>query len=169
MSDYSNTNDVLINEALPKESLPQGLNVLTILTFIGCGFYLLVSIATPWLTNFSLKMMDKAASGGGDISEAKLADIEKSRALLELTKANMIPLIAIGLIGIALCFWGALMMRKYKKDGFWIYVAGQIIPIVGSFALLGAKQFNGISSYIGFVIPIVFIVLYSLQRKYLSK
>jgi hypothetical protein len=169
MTDYNSTNDILTNEALPKASLPQSLNVLTILTFIGCGFYLLASLATPWITNFSLKMMDKASSGGTDISEAKLADLEKSRALLELTKANMIPLIAIGLIGVGLCFWGALMMRKYKKEGFWIYVAGQIIPIVGSFALLGNKQFNGISSYIGFLIPIVFIVLYSLQRKYLIK
>jgi hypothetical protein len=169
MTDYNNTNDVLTNEALPKATLPQGLNVLTILTFIGCAFYALATLATPWLMNFSLKMMDKAASGSADLSQAKVAELEQSRALIELTKANMIPLLAIGLIGIGLCFAGALMMRKYKKDGFWIYVAGQIIPLVGSFALLGTKQFTGVTSYIGLIFPIVFIVLYSLQRKHLTK
>jgi hypothetical protein len=113
MTDYNNANDVLTNEALPKASLPKGLNVLTILTFIGCGFYTIISLVTPWLMNFSLKMMDKAASSsGGDLSEAKVAEMEKSRAIIELTKANMIPLLAIGIIGIGLCFAGALMMRK---------------------------------------------------------
>jgi len=36
-------------------------------------------------------------------------------------------------------------------------------------ALLGMAQFTGATSYIMFLIPVVFIILYSMQRKYLVK
>ncbi len=95
--------------------------------------------------------------------------MEKQRAVIEMTQSNMLPLLLVGGLGIILCFVGALMMRKLKKDGFWIYVAGQLLPIIGSFALLGMAQFTGITSYAMFIIPIVFIALYAGQRKYLVR
>lgn len=167
MTDYKNTPDVLKNEALEKATLPQGLNVLTILTFIGCSIFGLFSIFTPMILKFSLKMMDKAASSGNELTTKQMEDMEKSRHAIEVSQANMIPLMIIGLIGIALCFWGALMMRKLKKDGFWYYVGGQILPIVGSIAITGLSQFTGVMSYIFMLIPFLFIYLYSRQRKHL--
>ncbi len=151
------------------EGLPKGLNVLTILTYIGCAFGLLFSLATPWLMKFSLSMMNKAAETNTDMTPKQAADMEISRKAIELTQSNLVPLLAIGIIGTILCFIGALMMRKLKKDGFWIYVSGQVLPIIGSLALLGMAQFTGVSSYVMFLIPIVFIVLYAKQRKYLIK
>jgi len=151
------------------QSLPRGLNVLTILTFIGCAIGAIFTLATPWLMKFSLSMMNKAAESGTDLTPKQVSDLEVSRKGIELTQANMVPLLAIGIVGIVLCFVGALMMRKLKKDGFWIYVSGQVLPLIGTIALLGMAQFTGVSSYIMFVIPIVFIVLYSMQRKYLVK
>ena len=151
------------------QPLPRGLNVLTILTFIGCALGAIFTLATPWIMKFSLNMINKASETGTDLTPKQTADMEASRKVIELTQINMVPLLIIGAAGIILCFIGALMMRKLKKDGFWIYVAGQILPIIGSFALLGMAQFTGVSSYLMFLIPIVFIVLYSMQRKYLVK
>ena len=151
------------------QPLPRGLNVLTILTFIGCALGAIFTLATPWIMKFSLNMINKASETGADLSPKQTADMEASRKVIELTQINMVPLLIIGAAGIILCFIGALMMRKLKKDGFWIYVVGQILPIIGSFALLGMAQFTGVSSYLMFLIPIVFIVLYSMQRKYLVK
>jgi hypothetical protein len=59
-------------------------------------------------------------------------------------------------------------MRKLKKDGFWIYTAGEILPLIGNFILLGTAQYTGVGSVIiGVAIPLVFIILYAMQRKYL--
>ena len=151
------------------QSLPRGLNVLTILTFIGCAIGAIFTLITPWLMKFLLGIMNKAAESGTDLTQKQVADMEASKKVIELTQANMVPLLAIGIVGVVLCFVGALMMRKLKKDGFWIYVAGQVLPIVGNLALLGMAQFTGVSSYIMFLIPFVFIFLYSRQRKFLVK
>jgi hypothetical protein len=167
MTTHNETNDVLQNEENIRTGLPQGLNILTILTIIWCCISAIIIMLMPWIIKFTNKMLDKAAAGG-ELSAKKLEEIEKSRQASELLQTNMIPTLIIGLIGVALCFVGAIMMRKYKKDGFWIYVAGQILPFIGGLALLGTSQYTGVGSYVGAVIPFVFIFLYWQQRKYLT-
>jgi hypothetical protein len=169
MSDIYNTNDSLITDDFVKQPLPSTLNVLTILTFIGCALGLIFSMATPWMLNFALKMMDKASAGSTELTPKQVADMEVSRHAIQLSQNNLVPLIIIGLIGITLCFVGALMMRKLKKDGFWLYVGGQLLPLIGNLILLGTSQFTGATSYVMFLIPIIFIVLYYRQMKYLIK
>ena len=169
MQDNYNTNDSLTVNEFEKKPLPSGLNVLTILTFIGCALGLIFSIATPWILKFSLKMMEKASETSTELTPKQVTDMEVAKRSIELTQNNMVPSIIIGLIGIALCFVGALMMRKLKKDGFWLYVGGQLLPLIGSFILLGTAQFTGAMSYIMFAIPLIFIVLYYMQMKHLTK
>ena len=153
-----------------KSKLPTGLNVLTILTFIGCSVFGLLTLALPAIYKFFLAMMEKATSSGKDFSTKELEEMEKAKAAIELAQQNMIPLMIIGLAGIILCFVGALWMRKYKKDGYWMYVAGEIAPVIGSFLLLGTAQFTGVFSVIiGVVLPVLFVVLYTLQRKHLTQ
>ena len=166
MTETTFTDTEKLSEFQPK-SLPGALNVLTILTFIGCALGAIFTFATPWLMKFTLGMMNKAAESGTDMTAKQVADFEAQRKVIELTQSNMIPLILIGAAGIILCFIGAIMMRKLKKDGFWIYVSGQLLPIIGTLAIMGTAQFTGVTSYLMFLIPIVFIVLYSMQRKYL--
>ena len=151
-----------------KPQLPSGLNVLTILTFIGCGVGLLFTLLTPTISKFFLGFMDKAKSSGNELSAKQLAEIEKGKAVLELTLANMVPLMIVGLLGIVLCLVGAIWMRKLKKDGFWIYVGGELLPVIGSFIILGTAQYTGVTSVVmGIGIPVVFVILYSMQRKFL--
>jgi len=151
-----------------KPPLPSGINILTILTFVGSGIGLLMTLFLPMLYKFLLGMMDKAVASGQDIPADKLAEMQKSRAVMELTQANMLPIIAIGLIGIGLCVWGAIWMRKLKKDGYWIYVGGELLPLIANFILLGTAQFTGVTSILMAVgIPILFVVLYTMQRKHL--
>ena len=57
-------------------------------------------------------------------------------------------------------------MRKLKQSGYLIYIVGQIIPIAAGFAL-GTQNFSDWKQLIGLVLPIVFIVLYTTQRKHL--
>jgi hypothetical protein len=164
------TNDVLNYDEHGQAKLPSGLNVLTILTFIGCAIFGLLTLFTPMINKFFLGFMDKAASSGQELSAKQLAEMEKGRAALELASQNMIPLMAIGMAGIILCFIGALWMRKYKKDGYWMYVAGELAPLLGGVLIMGTAQYTSIWSVLfGVGIPVLFVVLYTLQRKYLTK
>lgn len=154
---------------LAKNGIPKKINTLTTLTFVACGLFTLFSLITPLILPWVLKFMDKAvANAGPDLTPAKLADLEKSRAMLELVTANMIPLMIIGLIGIALRLVGAMQMRKLKKDGFLFYVAGHIIPFVGSIVILGLSQLKEGGTYFGVVMAGLFIFLYSKERKLLQ-
>ena len=170
MTDTSTTKDLLEYSEDGKAKLPSSLNVLTILTFIGCGCFALLTLLMPMINKFFLGMMDKARASGAEMSTKQIEDMEKGKAVIELSQANMVPLMAVGLIGITLCFFGARMMRKFKKDGYMIYVAGELLPVIGSFIILGTAQFTGVASIImGVGLPLVFVVLYTLQRKYLVK
>ena len=170
MTNTSTTADVLDFTEDGKTKIPSSLNTLTILTFIGSGLGLIFILLTPMINKFFLGMMDKAQTSGKDLSAKELSDIEKGRSLIELTQANMVPIIIISILSIALCITGAIWMRKLKKDGFWIYTAGEILPVIGNFILLGVAQFTGVVSVIfGVGLPVLFVVLYALQRKYLVR
>jgi hypothetical protein len=61
-------------------------------------------------------------------------------------------------------------MRKYKKDGYLMYVIGELAPLIGSLFIMGTSQYTGVFSVlIGLGIPFLFVILYTLQRKYLTK
>ncbi|MDB5280018.1 MAG: hypothetical protein JWR61_4973 [Ferruginibacter sp.] len=167
MNETNSTSDVL-DFAGEKRELPSGLKTLTILTFIGCGLLLLYTLLAPMLNKFLLGIMDKAAGSGQEMTAKQLEDMQKGRAAIELMQNNLVPILVISIVSLVLCFVGALWMRKLKKDGFWIYSAGEILPVIGNFILLGTKQFTGVTSVIfGVGIPILFIILYARQRKYL--
>ncbi len=169
MNQTTSTNDSLnFDGDLPK--LSSGLNVLTILTFIGCGLGALFMLLMPVLYDFSLKAMDKAVASGKELTAKEVAAMEKLKTMIELTKHNAVPLLIAGTLGIILCFVGALWMRKLKKDGYWLYVAGELIPTIASVIIMGSIQFEsfwGIFFRVG--IPVLFVILYTMQRKYLVR
>ena len=168
MNDTTTTNDLLNYNEPVKPTLPSGLNVLTILTFIGCAIFGLLTILTPFIYKFSLGMMEKAKASGQDFTEKQMAEMEKGKAAMELATQNMVPIMVVGIVGIVLCFVGALWMRKLKKDGYWIYVVGELAPIAASTVIMGTAQFTSIWTVLfGVGIPVIFVVLYSLQRKHL--
>ena len=170
MNDTNSTSDVLEFAQGQKPALPSGLNILTILTFIGCGLGIIFVIATPALNKFFLSMMDKAQSSGQELTTKQLEDMQKGKAVIQLTQANMLPIMLISIVAIILCFVGALWMRKLKKDGFWIYTTGEILLPVGSFIVLGMAQYTGVVSVLfGLGLPLLFIILYAMQLKYLVK
>ena len=164
---YQTTTNRIDSDDFEKPVLPSMLNVLTILTFIGCSIFFLFSLATPAIIKWSKEMMDKASKT--DLTPKEIADIEKGRQAMELMEQHMWPLMIIGIAGIILCFIGALMMRKLKKDGYWIYLAGQVVPYIGSLILVGTAQYSGAGSFVVPVISLIFIILYTTQRKYLVR
>ena len=87
--------------------------------------------------------------------------------MLRTAYENRIPLLIITLVSLALCVYGALEMRKLKKQGYYMWLLGEILPIIGMGIFIGLVGFKGIGM-LGLIVPIVFIILYGTQLKYMK-
>lgn len=160
--------DVLNFGENTKPKLPGGLNVLTILTFIGCAWELYSNIKNSLGGRKALEELEKAQE---QLAEApgwakKMAGPE----VMEMMKQaidNKMPLLIIGLVAVGLCFYGALQMRKLKKEGYYFWLIGEILPYISSAIFLPAL-FKTVFIYFS-IFPLIFIILYTLQRKHLTK
>lgn len=158
-------------QGLEENKLPTGLNVLTILTFIGCAIALISGCMEFVNADKRLaEMQDLMNSGKLD----KMPDFmkgminEQTIELLKLQVANKVPMIIIGLLSTGLCFVGALQMRKQKMQGYYLWLIGEILPLIGAAIFISFAVFKGFGM-IGLLFPLVFIILYTIHRKYLTK
>jgi hypothetical protein len=159
--------DLLNLEQKDIGKLPSMLNVLTILTYIGCA---IGAISAIW-GYFSAAMAYKVYENLGTTetkTENKALDSIISGAQ-EMTKKaydNRLMILVFGLVGIALCFYGAMQMRNLKKQGYLIYVIGELLPLVSFAVFIGFGNLLGAISMVFTVLfAVVFIILYTTQRK----
>jgi len=149
--------------------LPGMLNVLTILTFIGCGIGFCGSVWGYW----------RAQKTYDDMAET-MSKIENAPALvksmlgpdpMELARRtldNRLPILILGLVGYGLCLYGAIQMRKLRKTGFPIYAIGEILPIVGMAIFIGLGLYGIWTLTWTIIVPVTFLILYATQRRHLS-
>jgi hypothetical protein len=149
--------------------LPEMLNVLTILTFVGCGIGLIFSILafTGAQKNYD-NMVDLQGKMESAPAFSKSMMGPDPVGLAQKSLENRTPMLLLGLVGIALCLYGAIQMRKRKKTGFTIYVIGQIVPFLPMFIFIGIGLFSTFSLALAFAFPIIFVILYASQLKHLS-
>jgi hypothetical protein len=164
-----NDKDILQFTEATSGKMPSAINILTILTFIGCGVQLLLTFLTRWFMGFALKVMDDP-NRWDSLSTKEKDNLLQAKEAMRLYENNFIPLTIIALVGIALCFTGAMMMRKLKKEGFYIYVVGEFAPIIASAVLIGLSvQMNSpVSATFSLLIPVVFTVMYAMQLKHMK-
>jgi hypothetical protein len=60
-------------------------------------------------------------------------------------------------------------MRKLKKSGYPIYVIGELAPIAVTAALVGFSLVGGIATAFSAIIALLFVILYTTQRKHLVR
>lgn len=149
--------------------LNTGLNVLTILTFIGSAYGLYSTLNSFLSGKKALEDFEKAQE---KLAEApawakKFAGPEMHEILVK-SLDNKIPLLIIGLVGIALCVYGAIEMRKLKKQGFMLWLIGEVLPYIGMTIFIGGIFFQTFLVYF-MIFPLIFIILYFFQRKNLVK
>lgn len=152
-----------------KKKLPTMLNVLTILTFIGSAFQLVSIPISKFFMKFAKQAMENPEALE-QMSDEQVAEMEKGVRVFELMEQNIVPLWIVTILAAALCVYGAIQMRKLKKDGFYIYTVGEILPLIGGIIILGfSNQFTSTSSYFfGIGIPVLFIALYASQLKHMK-
>jgi len=163
----TNPNDLLDFNDGQKPALPGSLNVLTILTFIGCALGFIGGIWQYMKADQSYK--DIVAAQDKMADAPKWAKRFMGPEMVEMAKKsaeNKLPIMLLTLVGVGLCLWGALEMRKLKKQGFMLWVIGEFLPIIGGLIFIGTGMVSGFSM-IWLIIPVIFLILYLVQRKYL--
>lgn len=147
---------------------PSGmLNALTVLTIIGSIFSLFSSVWSFFTAEKSYNDMKKVMSSG-ELDQApafvkgmvNAETMEMTRLLLE----NKWPILFMGILGAVLCLAGAFQMRKLQKQGYFLWMAGEILPILGTIVLLGSGSFKGWAA-LAYLFPIGFIIMYTISKK----
>jgi hypothetical protein len=141
---------------------PSFLTVLCILTYVGVGLSVILSIVGFMATQALTSMADTMGTMSGVEEMPGMTD-----AMNAIKYANVT--LAISILGAVLCLVGAILMWKQKKNGFYIYVIGQVAPLVTSAVLLGGSAFSGMALFMGAIFPIAFIVMYGLNLKHMTK
>jgi uncharacterized protein YneF (UPF0154 family) len=157
--DYTNNQQNMLNEFDQPKQLPTMLNVLTILTFVGSALGLFSLLAMPTMC----KLMDKLSDNP--------AMTEKATEAMSKMCGNLTLMIIYSAVGIALCLFGAIQMRKRMKSGFYLYLAGTFLPIILNIVLNGISSVTYdsktlIATVLG---ALLFPILYYTQFKELTK
>ena len=166
------TPDVLTFDENIKPKLPTGLNVLTILSFIGCAFQLLGSLWSFFTAKKSYDGLDKLTEQMNSENmpgwvKSMMGDPEKMVKMITKAYENRIPIVLLSLVAVALCFYGVMQMRKLKKQGFTLYTIGELLPFLTQILFIGTFALSGFAMYFAVGIAALFILLYFTQRKYL--
>lgn len=146
---------------------PQFLTVLCILTYVGSGLAIFAGIIGILMMG-AMETLTSNLSDMSDLSNTTGPDLEN---MYRWTKISQI----LALIGAVLCLVGALVMWNLKKNGFYIYVFGQIIPLIGSFmtmnSVFSSSPFAGFGVFamiIGSMFPLAFIIMYGINLKHME-
>ena len=163
-------------DVMPKQERPQFLSVLCILTWIACGF---IFISTVWGVLFQpgpeeqyeqIEKMREISPEAADKMEIAFA---------QQSGGSQIMGTILNLVAIALSAFGAYRMWNLFRNGFYIYIAGEVVPYLG-FLFTGTEALSAMGSMSGVgeamvgiavgvmvLLDIVFIVMYGANLKYM--
>jgi hypothetical protein len=157
---------------------PDFLKVLCILSFIGCGLIILMSlVGLPKLFQSEemrmqeLEQMEQISPGFSE----KMADIYNDPNYTTKAITKFIIDISFNILTLI----GVILMWKLRKKGFYIYVAAELLPYVTSiiFAGDGMGILNSMPSFMSniayvmialvVIFDLAFIFMYSRNLKYM--
>ncbi|GAC1380123.1 MAG: hypothetical protein NVSMB45_03030 [Ginsengibacter sp.] len=151
-----------------ENKLPQSLNVLTILTFIGCAINYIFGVLG--YVNAEKSIIDIQTGMNNPNMPSFFKNMMTPEALenARVMAANKLPLLILGLVATSLCLYGAIEMRKGKMNGYYLWLTGEILPFISALIFINAASLYKGMAVIGLIITAIFILLYTMQRKYLT-
>jgi hypothetical protein len=167
------TVDNSFEQAMQEPKRPQLLTVICILSFIMCGLGLLGGIYniiqnTPENMAEGIEKMRQFSPEVADKME------ENMIAMQDNTFIQISPY--LNLVYLLLSFMGVLMMWKLQKKGFYIYLAGELLPYLG-FIIAGKEMMAMMSGPAGgemagavimglmLIFDIAFFIMYAVNLK----
>ena len=162
------TNKDSLNE-FEKAKLPGSLNVLTILTFIGSALGFILAFYSFATAKKTYETMKETIESGKMDDAPKWAKSWISPEALNMYKKmyeNKLPILILTLVATALCLYGAMEMRKMKKQGYTFWLIGELLPFGTTILFIGMTAFSGFGLLMA-LFPLIFIILYTVNKKYL--
>lgn len=146
-----------------KPAMPNGINVLSILSFIGSGFQILGGIAAYLIIPFSAKSVPETRRLEKAREMKPFSGFLRWSADATLKQYEYrTPILIVTIITAIICIYGVMQMRKLNKSGFTVYTIGEL-----ALPLFTAAMIDVWSAIFGFVIAVLFIILFAVQRKHL--
>lgn len=161
-----NTENPFLHEQMPPK--PSSLlNILTILTIIASIIEIPRAVFSYVNAAADYERL-KNLMNAGDLQKApdfvKGMVNENTLLMAEKMLQNRLPMLVVYLAGSLLCLAGAFAMRKLKSQGYFLWLIGELLPIVSTALFIGSTAFSGFA-LIGFIFPLSFIILYTISRK----
>ncbi len=166
-----NTDPFFSNTPETNHQPSKALKIITMLSIIGNILGLFSSVSNYFKAKANYEEIKNMLDNGAiDKAPAfvKWMINEDSLKLADLMLQNRIPVMITSLIGAILCLVGAIEMRKLKLQGYTFWLIGELLPIVSMAIFIGALAFKGYL-LIGYLFPLLFIVLYTKYKKELVK
>ncbi|MEO7446120.1 MAG: hypothetical protein ABIT96_06290 [Ferruginibacter sp.] len=164
------SNDRLNVQDFDKPEMPSGLNVVTILTIIGCVIQFFISIFSYFSakTTFENKDETLAKINSGNMPafmKSLMGDMSHFDEMVTNSFNNRLPILIFSLVATILCLVGVIQMRALKNQGYLLYIIGELLPFVSLIAFIGTFSLAGTGFYVGFGIALLFIIIYTSYRK----
>lgn len=154
----------------------QFLTLLCILTFIGSGILVLsglnnyreADLTSALVREQMQKSKKQMQERSGNPESLKIAEriVDSS---LEATNPDKVKRYSLAtMLCNLITFFGAVLMLRLRKAGFWLYLAGTLALVVSPFLVYGTTNILSYSMALGMgVIGIVFLVLYARNLRYM--
>ncbi len=161
-----NTENPFYHEQMPAKP-SSTLNVLTILTIVASILEIPRAVFSYVNAAADYERL-KTLMSAGDLQKApdfvKGFVNENTLQMAEKMMENRLPMLIAYLAGALLCLAGAFAMRKLKAQGYFLWLIGELLPILATALFVGLGAFSGFT-LIGYIFPVSFIVLYTIYRK----
>lgn len=165
-------------QVMETKKRPAFITVLGILSFIGVGWQIISGIITMGAGAVASSVTNAGSSYAEDLSNVEgMENVEgMNQAMSGLSEAveaanrlaqNATLLGIINIVAALVCLLGVIWMWKLMKKGFYVYVIGELAAPIATLVLVGFGL-GGFMATLGFIFPIIFIILYGINLKHMS-
>lgn len=156
---------------------PTFLTVLCLITFVVSGYNLIMSIVglftsqtfdSGQMEEATRQLQDAMAGADPEMRTYLINALDAMQAMMQTGIDHALTLSLAEIVAASLSILGAFWMFKLRKKGFYTYIIAKIIGVAVPLAIFGFNILTG--ALYGFValMGIVFIILYSINRKALN-
>lgn len=149
-----------------KQKLPSSINILTILTMIWSAIGIIGGCWNFYNANKAYEDAKKMAASGDMEKMPSFLKGMMDMDVMQKMAENKLPIFILTLVANGLCLWGAMEMRKLKKQGYTFWLIGELLPIATTLLFISAAAFSGFGLLV-WLFPVAFIIMYTVNRKYL--
>lgn len=156
---------------------PQFLTVLCILTFIGSGWGVLsnlFSIFTADMLNDSYVQMEQYSTLLGEMEGGELPSfwanfLTSSMEMAQIARVHAREIATMQLVLGIVSLLGAVLMFRLHRVGFYLYAAAQILMLFVFPYFAGFSSVVILSLFGSVLFTVVFIAMYAVHIKYMSR